>query len=68
MLYFDPMLTYRLYFFDGPDRIVNVEVFRCSNDDEARTLAGQHLSMLAAELWQGSRMVDRYEPNSKQHR
>ena len=61
------MLTYRLYFLDGSDHI-NVEILRCLDDDEARTLARQHLSTVAAELWQGDRMLARYEPNSNHHR
>ena len=62
------MLTYRLYFLDGSDHIVNVEILKCLDDDDALALARQRLRGVAAELWQGDRMLARYEPNSNQHR
>ena len=57
----DKMLTYRLYFLDGSDHIVNVEIFKCLDDDQARRVAKQYLNGSAIELWQGGRMITRYE-------
>ena len=56
--------TYRLYFIDGSEHIANAEIFRCLDDDEARTVAKRYLNGLTAELWQGGRMIARYERNS----
>ena len=63
----DMKITYRLYFLDGSDHIVNAEIFKCMDDDEARALAKRYLNGLAAELWQGGRIIARYERNSNRY-
>ena len=57
------MLTYRLYFLDGSDRVVTGKIFDCRDDAEARTIAHQYVDGRALELWQDARLVARLEPS-----
>jgi hypothetical protein len=59
---------YRCYFTDAGDRIRSYEQIECSNDTEAALKVDELLASSqdsAAELWQGRRLVGRW--NVKGH-
>lgn len=59
------MALYRCYFFDCEAHILAVEVLDCEADEVARRLARSlalSRSYKRAEVWDGSRLVERIEP------
>ena len=58
-----PLEGYRLYFLGATDHIVRCIDLMCEDDDRAVESAGQHgkAARFAMELWQGARMVKRFE-------
>jgi len=58
------MPGYYAYIFDEKDHIKGRVEIISDNDDEARRLAKQLLDGSPVELWEQSRKVERFEPNS----
>lgn len=55
------MAYYRLYFFDGSDRIHQFREFELNHDLLAIQQAAEWRSNVAMELWTGTRMVRRWD-------
>lgn len=60
------MAYYRLYFFDGTDRIEHFREFELSDDLLAIQQSAEWRCAAPMELWTGTRMVRRWDrvPNS----
>ena len=54
------MLNYRLYFFRG-NHITHYVLLECASDEEAIKAARRHGESVIMELWQGARLVKRFE-------
>jgi hypothetical protein len=51
------MRDYRLYFFEGPDRIVRTKEFEAENDSAAIAAVRETAYSVAVELWCDARWV-----------
>jgi hypothetical protein len=58
------MADYRLYVLDSSGHITRREDFQFPDDDQAIAHAIQFVNGKALELWSGTRVVTRIEPNS----
>jgi hypothetical protein len=57
------MLDYRVYLLDEGGRVGQIpEVIRCANDEDATRRARRLQGHLAAEVWQGARLVIKLDP------
>jgi hypothetical protein len=55
------MSNYRVHLLNSWGTIVQSVEINCSSDNEARTLLERFAGLFPLELWQGDRLVDRYE-------
>jgi len=55
-----PLKTYRVYFLDDANHIVDVAVLRCFGDEEARALAVNRSIGRRTELWRGAAMIGQF--------
>ena len=53
---------YRLYFLDKNDHIRRRIDLDCRDDAHATEVAAEHMDGNARELWDGARLVRRFEP------
>ena len=51
------MASYRLYFMDGKDHILQAAESECEDDDDALDWAAEKLDGRPVELWSGARLV-----------
>jgi hypothetical protein len=56
------MSDYQVHFLDEWGRIVRTVKVECDGDEQARTLAQDPAGCIPTELWQGDRLIERYEP------
>ena len=59
------MADYKLYLFDTHDHVRRRVDLECRDDAHAIGLVAEHLWHNRAELWQGGRMVRRFEPEGE---
>ena len=52
-----PRITYRLYTFDGVRMVLDADLIKAANDDEALAHANVAALGKKAELWEGRRLV-----------
>ena len=55
------MRQYRLYFLDGGDHIRRRLDLECDDDAHAIAVVSEHISPGAMELWDGDRLVKRFD-------
>ncbi len=55
------MPDYRLYFLDRSDHVRRALDLDCRDDGHAISVVSDHLSHNAMELWQGDRLVRRFQ-------
>ena len=55
------MTGYRLYTFDGANRIIGVHEIEATNDADALSQARRIKSGIKLELWQRERLIARFE-------
>jgi hypothetical protein len=55
------MFTYRLFFLDDQSKVRSSLVIECADDAEALAWAKAQPRRQAAELWQGERVMARFE-------
>ena len=55
------MLSYRLYFFNGPGRFTKVHEFFAEVDERAIRIAEAWREGRGMELWQQTRKIERWE-------
>jgi hypothetical protein len=60
------MAFYRLYCFDGVDRISGVHEIDAETDDDAVAQARAIDSGIKCELWLRDRLVSRFHPEQRQ--
>ena len=58
------MPNYRLYRLDGAGKITSAEWIEASADDHARAEAASRCDSGSFELWEKSRLIERFRPNS----
>lgn len=56
------MPNYRLYRLDGAGKITNAEWIEAPADDDARREAASRAGLTSFELWEKSRLVERFRP------
>lgn len=54
--------NYRLYRLDGAGKITNAEWIEASADEDARREAASRAGLSSFELWEKSRLVERFRP------
>ena len=55
------MVDYQLYFLAADERVQRRLEFECRDDAHAVSVVAEHASHQATELWQGERLVRRFE-------
>ena len=55
------MADYQLYLLDSQDHIRKRIDLECRDDAHAVEVVGEHISHMAMELWQGERLVKRFQ-------
>ncbi|MDP3174940.1 MAG: hypothetical protein Q8M88_10960 [Phenylobacterium sp.] len=55
------MATYRLFMLDPEGHVRSATVLECADDAEATARAAEHPHEHGMELWQGARVVHRFE-------
>lgn len=58
------MPNYRLYRLDGAGKITNAEWIEATADDDARREAASRAGPSSFELWEKSRLVERFRPDT----
>jgi len=56
------MPGYRLYLLDGADHIRQAAELECQNDEHAVAVVEERHPGIRMELWEGPRLVRRFEP------
>jgi hypothetical protein len=59
------MTDYRLYFIDGKNHISRRVDLECRDDSHAIDVVAEHTPFGVAELWQGARLVQRFEARAE---
>ena len=59
------MHGYRAFIVDPSGHVKDRVEFFCANDDEAKERAKQLVDGHAIELWDGTRQIAKFEPNSR---
>ena len=54
------MSEYQIHVLDEWGRIVRTVRVECDSDDVARALAQDPTGLISTELWQGDRLIERY--------
>ena len=57
----DPQKTYRIYCFDGQQRVVTADWLKAASDEEAIALAHKQGFGSQCEIWDGDRLVAQLE-------
>jgi hypothetical protein len=55
------MASYQVHLLDVFGRIVRTIEVECDDDDQARVLAEDQTRLVSTELWQGDRLIERYD-------
>jgi hypothetical protein len=53
---------YQVHFLDAFGRILRTIQIECEDDDRARAIVEERAGTDPMEVWQGERLVERYEP------
>jgi len=61
---FGALPNYRLYRLDGAGKITSAEWIEASADDHARAEAASRCDSGSFELWEKSRLIERFRPHS----
>lgn len=61
-----PLKTYRLYCYDGANKIVTADFIEASNDEEAIAVAEAQGLGSKCEIWDGRRLVAQLEGERRQ--